>query len=45
MQVQYQHKVAVLQVVLRLMQKGCHLNARKIFSFIIFDKIQVNLFE
>jgi hypothetical protein len=33
----------VLQVVLQWMQKGCHPSVRIIFSFIVFDKSQINL--
>ena len=45
MQAQCQHKVVVLQEVLQWMQKGCHLGACIIFSFIVFDKTQINLVE
>ncbi len=45
MPAQCQHKVVVLQVVLQWMQKGYHLGAYIIFSFIVFDKTQINLVE
>ena len=45
MQAQCQHIVVVLQAELQWMQKGCHLGAYIIFSFIVFDRTRINLVE